>query len=249
MKALITGASSGIGKEFALQLAQMGYDLVITARRTDRLNELKAQINGVNVEIHTCDISDENECRALFEKHPDIDILINNAGFGVFGQFTETDLDKELELIDVNIKAVHILAKLYIQQMTKRNSGYILNVASSASFSPGPLFSSYYASKAYVTRLTRAIAYELKKQKSKVSISALCPGPVDTEFNQVAGVRFAVGSITAEYAAKYALKKMFARKTIIVPSLTMKLMRILSKIAPESISAKIIYKIQRAKTS
>lgn len=247
MKALITGASSGIGREYALALAKMGYDLVITARRADRLEQLKSEIKNVKVDTYVCNLADESECKRLYEAYPDIDVLINNAGFGVFGKFTDSDLERELEMINVNIKSVHILTKLYLQSMINRNSGYILNVASSAAFAPGPLFSSYYASKAYVFRLTRAIAYELKKSKSKTAVSVLCPGPVDTEFNSVAGVNFAVGSITAKYAAEYSLKKLFKRKTVIVPSFTIKLMRFLSKICPEVISQKITYRIQKAK--
>lgn len=247
MKALITGASSGIGREYALALAKMGYDLVITARRADRLEQLKSETKNVKVDTYVCNLTDESECKKLYESYPDIDVLINNAGFGVFGEFTRSDLERELEMINVNIKSVHILTKLYLQSMTKRNSGYILNVASSAAFAPGPLFSSYYASKAYIFRLTRAIAYELKKSKSKTTVSVLCPGPVDTEFNSVAGVNFAVGSITAKYAAEYSLKKLFKKKTVIVPSFTIKLMRFLSKICPEVISQKITYRIQKAK--
>ena len=202
MKALITGASSGIGREFAKELAKMGYDLIITARRTSRLQELKNSIKNVSVEIYTCDLSIEEECFGLFKAYPDIDILINNAGFGVFGNFSKSDLDKEINMLNVNIKAVHILTKLYYLRMIERNYGYILNVASSAAFFPGPMFSSYYASKAYVYRLTQAIAEEISKEKSKVHISVLCPGPVDTEFNDVSDVKFGVSSITAEYTAK-----------------------------------------------
>ncbi|MDY3929614.1 MAG: SDR family oxidoreductase [Clostridia bacterium] len=247
MKALITGASSGIGKEFAKELAKRGYDIIITARRTDRLEELKKTIKNVNVEIFTCDLSKEEECYRLYETYPDVDILINNAGFGVFGNFENTDLSREIEMLKVNITAVHILMKLYYLRMKTRNNGYILNVASSAAFFPGPMFSSYYASKSYVYRLSEAVAEEIAKSKSNVHLSVLCPGPVDTEFNSVANVRFGVSSITAEYAAKYALNKMFKNKTVIVPSLLIKCTRLLSKLSPDNISAKIVYKIQKAK--
>ena len=247
MKALITGASSGIGREFAYRLADMGYDLVIAARRRERLEEIKQKLNGRKVEICICDLTKREECEKLFESHKDIDLLINNAGFGVFGEFDETPLGRELEMLDVNICAVHILTKLYYIEMVRRNSGYILNVASSAAFFPGPLFSSYYASKAYVLRLTQALSYELKKKKSSVRVGALCPGPVDTEFNSVAGVRFGVGSVTAGYAAEYALKKLFGGSVVIVPSLQIKFTHFLSKITPAFISEKIVYRIQKAK--
>lgn len=247
MKALITGASSGIGREFAFLLAEKEYDLIITARRKERLEDIKEKIKNVNVDIYVCDLSDEEECKKIFMNYPDIDILINNAGYGVFGEFLKTELDKELEMLNVNIKAVHILTKLYYTKMAEKNKGYILNVASCASFSPGPLFSSYYASKAYVLRLTQALSYELKKRKSKVRISVLCPGPVDTEFNDVAGVKFGIGSVTAKYVAEYALKMMFKNKMVIVPSLKIKFARILSKLSPSALSAAVVYRIQKAK--
>lgn len=247
MKALITGASSGIGREFAYRLSDMGYDIVIAARRKDRLCEIKEKLKGRSVEICVCDLGREDDCRELFDRHKDIDVLINNAGFGVFGEFDSTSLEKELDMLNVNIYALHILTKLYYREMVRKNSGYILNVGSSASFFPGPLFSSYYASKAYVLRLTQALSYELKKKKSKVRVAVLCPGPVDTEFNTVAGVKFGVGSVTAKYAAGYALKKMFNGRVVIVPSLQIKFVHFLSKIFPSAFTERFVYRIQRAK--
>lgn len=165
MKALVTGASSGIGREIAILLDGMGYDIIAVARREDRLSKLKSILKN-NTEIRTADLSKKEECEKLFADFPDIDVLINNAGFGVFGEFGKTELEDELEMISVNIAALHILTKLYLNSFRKKNRGYILNVASSAAFFPGPLFSSYYASKAYVYRLSRAIRYELKKEHS-----------------------------------------------------------------------------------
>lgn len=174
MKALITGASSGIGRDMARYLSSLGYDLVIVARRENLLEELKSELE-TNVEVEVVDVSIKENCVALYERHKDIDLLINNAGFGLFGEFTETDLDKEISLIDTNIKATHILTKLYVQNMKEKNSGRILNVASIAGFMTGPLMSSYYASKNYVVELSSAINKELKKSGSKVGISILCP--------------------------------------------------------------------------
>ena len=248
MKALITGASSGIGREFALELGKMGYDLIITARRIDRLNELKKEIKNVSVTVCECDISDEKQCISLYEKFPDADILINNAGFGVFGDFSDTSLDDELNMINVNIKAVHILTKLYSKEMEKRGKGYILNVASSAAFFPGPMFSSYYASKSYVYRLTLAINEEMHKKGKDIYVGVLCPGPVTTEFNQVAGVKFAISSVTAEYTAKYTIKKMLKKKTVIIPSFPIKCTKLLSKIVPDKLAAKVVFKIQKSKS-
>ena len=174
MRALITGASSGIGRDMARELDKMGYDLILVARDINRLQEVKNSLKG-NVEVIQMDLEIEENCKRLYGQAKDIDILINNAGFGTFGGFTETDLDKELSLIDTNIKAVHILTKLYLKDMVERDSGHILNVASNAGFMPGPLMCAYYASKAYVVRLSEGIREELKKKKSRVKISLLCP--------------------------------------------------------------------------
>ena len=247
MKALITGASSGIGREFAYQLANEGYDMIITGRRQERLEEIKKNIKNVNVDVYACDLSKEEDCYKLFKEFPDIDLLVNNAGFGVFGDFSKTDLDAEIEMINLNIKALHILMKLYLQRMEEKNSGNIINVASSAAFFPGPMFSSYYSSKAYVYRMTLAIYEELRRKNSKVRVSVLCPGPVDTEFNSVAGVKFGLSSVTVDYVVRYTLKMLKKKKTVITPSLSIKLTRILSKIVPDKIASRVVYKIQKAK--
>lgn len=248
MKALITGASSGIGRDMARLLSEKGYDLILVARRKDRLDEVKEELK-TNVEVICLDISEKENCFKLYNqvKEENIDILINNAGFGIFGKFLDIDIQKELNMIDVNIRAVDILTKLFLKDFYEKDSGYILNVASSAAFLPGPLLSSYYASKAYVLRLTEAIHEELRHQKSNVYIGALCPGPVDTEFNKVANVSFALKGLTSEYVAKYALNKMFKRKMVIVPGVIMKCARIGSKIAPEWLLLKVAYKQQKKK--
>jgi len=248
MKALITGASSGIGRDMARVLSNMGHDLILVARREDRLIELKNELK-TDVKIIVADVSTYESCLDIYNKVKDdnIDILINNAGFGIFGRFTDIDLEKELNMIDVNIKAVDILTKLFLKDFKKRNSGYILNVASSAAFLPGPLLSSYYASKAYVLRLTEAIYEELRREKSKVYIGTLCPGPVKTEFDEVANVKFSLKGLTSEYVAKYAINKMFKRKLVIVPGFIMKCARFLAKIAPSKLVLKIAYNQQHKK--
>lgn len=245
-KAVITGASSGIGKEMAFLLAERGYSLVLAARREELLKDVASKTD-VPCEIAVTDLTDENAVYALFEENRDADILINNAGFGVFGEFTSTDYKKESEMIDVNIKALHLLTKLYLTEFKKRGSGKILNVASSASFFPGPLFSSYYASKAYVLRLSRAIGEELRREKSKITISVLCPGPVDTEFNDVANVKFSIGALSAKEVANIGIKGMMRGKRVIVPGFGIKCTRLLSKIVPDFIAEKIVYRIQKSK--
>ena len=253
MIALITGASSGLGRSFAKILARRGFNLVIVARRRQRLIDLKQELTekyGVKVKILCHDLSDPEECIALYDEveHASIDILINCAGFGVFGKFTETDLESELEMIDVNIKAVHILTKLFLRKFVKRDHGYILNVASLAGFMAGPFFSSYYASKNYVLQLTKAIYEELRSDNSNVYIGAFCPGPVNTEFNDVAGAEFAIAGLDEMEAAEYAIEKMFDGQLVIVPSLYAKLAAAAAKITPTKLMLAATGKVQRSRT-
>lgn len=248
MKALITGASSGLGREFAKILSNMGYDLILVARRKKRLESLQKELN-TNVQIISMDISSSYNCMQLYElvKKEDIEILINNAGFGVFGQFTKTNIEKELDMIDLNIKSVHMLTKLFLKDFKKKNKGYILNVASSAAFLPGPLMASYYASKSYVFNLTMAIHEELRRENSNVYVGVLCPGPVDTEFNKVAGVKFSVKSLTADKVCNYAINKMFNKKILIIPGFQMKFIYAFSCFLPLKTKLKLTYNIQKSK--
>ena len=227
--AVVTGASSGIGMFLAEDLAKRGYSLVLVARREERLKVLAERLEQeyhITCRVISCDVSITEECNRLVREIEDlqVEVFINNAGFGDCSLFLNGDLQKELDMVDVNVKAVHTLTKLILQKMQKKDYGYILNVASSAGLIPaGPYMATYYATKAYVTSLTQAIAHELKETKSNIYIGCVCPGPVDTEFNAVANVEFSLLGITAEYCAKYSLKKMFQKKTVIVPTFTMKL--------------------------
>lgn len=229
MYACITGASSGLGSEFARQLSLLGYDLILVARREDRLKSLACELK-TNVIIMSYDLGIENNCYKLADsiKEYDVRLFVNNAGFGTCGAFTSTDINKELNMLDVNCRAVYILTKLMVKQMSE---GIILNVASSAGLFPaGPYMAQYYATKAYVTSLSSGIECELKQAKSKLHIACLCPGPVDTEFNDVANVKFALKGISAEKCVRYALKKM-KKKNIIVPGLYMRIATKSSKLA------------------
>lgn len=246
MKALVTGASSGIGRSLAKCLSKRGYDLILVARNIEKLNEVKSELK-TNVEVVSMDISNVENCKLLHEKYKDIDILINNAGFGDCGYFTKTSLEKELKMINTNIVAYHVLTKLYLQDMKEKNSGKILNVASIAGFMPGPLMATYYSSKAYVVRLSEAIREELRREKSKVQISILCPGPVDTNFNKIADVEFALKGLSSEYVAKYTLNKMFKGKFYIAPGIKIKLAKFASKISPSNITSMVCYNMQRRK--
>lgn len=246
MKALITGASSGIGRDIARNLSKKGYDLVLVARDLEKLNELKEELK-TNVEIESTDLSIAENCKNLHKKYKNIDILVNNAGFGDCGYFTKTNLEKEILMINTNIVAYHILTKLYLQDMKEKDRGKILNVASIAGFMPGPLMATYYSTKSYVVRLSESIREELRREKSNVQISILCPGPVNTNFNKVADVQFAIKGLSSEYVAKYAVDKMLKGKFYIVPGWKIKLARFGAKIAPSSFVAKISYRMQRRK--
>ena len=250
MKALITGASSGIGRDMARILAKKNYDLVLVARDEQKLKELEKELkenNNIKIETISMDLSQEENCIDLHKNVKDVDILINNAGFGDCGNFTHTELNKELSMIKTNIIAYHILTKLYLVDMKAKNSGKILNVASIAGFMPGPLMATYYSTKAYVVRLSEAIREELKKESSKVQISILCPGPVDTNFNKVADVQFALKGLSSEYVAKYTTDKLFKGKFYIVPGWKIKLAKFGAKIAPNALVAKICYNMQKRK--
>ena len=248
MKALITGASSGIGKNMAYVLANKGIDLILVARNKDELLKIKANVK-VNVEVIELDLLKEKNVFKLYEmcKDRNIDILINNAGFGLFGLFTETDLDRELEMIDLNIKAYHILTKLFLKDFVEKDNGYILNVASSAGFMAGPRLSTYYATKNYVLKLTMAINEELRQSGSNVVVSALCPGPVNTNFNKVAHGEFSIKEASPKYVAEYAINKLFKKKMIIIPTFRIKLGIFLLRILPYRIQLIYCYHIQGKK--
>lgn len=248
MKALVTGASSGIGKHMAYYLADKNIDLILVARNKKAMEKIKKEVK-VSVKIISLDLTKIENVYKLYEqtKSEKIDILINNAGFGLFGTFAETNLDRELEMIDLNIKAYHILTKLYLKDFIKKDSGYILNVCSSAGFMAGPRLSTYYATKNYITKLTMAINEELRQAGSNVSISALCPGPVNTNFNKVAHGEFSIREADPAYVTKYAIDKMFARKMLIVPTFKMKLTLFASRFAPYRLQLLIAYHIQGKK--
>ena len=250
MKALITGASSGIGREMAIYLSELGFDLVLASRDKEKLEQLQSSLK-TKVKVVVIDLADEKHAKGLYMvcKNENIDVLINNAGFGLFGDYNSVSLLTELNMIDVNIKAVHILTRMFLKDMVKKNKGYILNVASSAGLlKGGPLMSCYYATKSYVTSFTLAIAEELRRNKSKVRVSVLCPGPVDTNFNNVAGVKFNIASLSARYVARYAIDKFLReRKIVIVPGFKVKMGIFFSRFVSIKRLLRITYNIQRRK--
>lgn len=249
--ACITGASSGIGREMACYLAKKGYRLILIARNQENLYDLAKRLKTRCLVI-PCDLANEEACIELSQQllKYRIDVLINNAGFGDIGNFHETQLSTDLDMIDVNIKATHILTKKLLPKFIKRNSGYIMNVASSAGLLPGgPYMTTYYATKSYVVSFTGAIYQELKNLNSNVHVCALCPGPVDTNFNNVAHVKFALPGITAKACARYGLRQMFKKKLIIIPTVTMKLASHGARLAPRKLMLAIAAKQQTRKFS
>lgn len=251
MKAIITGASSGIGKEIARVLSARGVELILCSRNAGTLEALAAELK-TPCKIIPLDLSKPENCHALYAqtKDADVDILVNNAGFGTFGAFCETRLEDELELINLNVCAVHILTKLFLADFCAcRRPAYILNVSSMAGFFAGPLFSSYYASKNYVTALSAGIAEELRRERSPVSVSLLCPGPVSTNFGARAGVSFGIAGTPARAVAELAVRKMFARKLYIVPGIGFRILLFLSRFLPRTLTACIVFHLQSKKTS
>lgn len=241
MIAIITGASSGIGWEMAKILGR-NYDIVMVARNKDRLLECSRQLLALlpqerSVDIFPCDVSDLSACEALHDQYATspVEILVNAAGFGCFGEFAKTDLNRDISMIDTNVKGLHILMKLFLQDMIRRKRGYILNVASSAAYMPGsPLMAAYYASKAYVLSLTRSVAAEKSVRDAGIYVGALCPGPVDTAFHRTAGIHGNPGGMKAEKCAEITVRGMLRRKKLIIPGFFMKFTYLGAKLLPAS---------------
>ena len=249
----ITGASSGIGQEFARQYARLGFRLILTARRKDRLDALAEELQTryhVPCRVLPADLERDVDCEALCTvlAAERIDLFINNAGFGDCGPFLQTELDKDLDMLSVNIRALHILTKKIGQQLYKQGFGALLNVGSCAGLMPaGPYMTTYYATKAYVVSLTSALAQELREARSPVYVGCLCPGPVNTEFNAVANVEFALRGITPEYCVRCALDGMARRKTVIVPNPVVAAGMTLGRFLPRPVYIKIAAHQQRKK--
>ena len=249
----ITGASSGIGREFARRYARLGFRVILTARRKDRLDQLAAELlsrYGTFCRVLPADLASDAACDALCDTLKDerIDLFINNAGFGACGSFLETDPEKELSMLRVNVLAMHRLFKFALKKMEQQGFGTILNVASSAGLLPGgPYMAGYYASKAYVVSLTRGVAEELRERQSPVYVCALCPGPVNTEFNDRADVVFALKGISPELCVEEAMRGMLRHKTIIVPSALMRVATTAQKLVPTPLLMPIVARQQKRK--
>lgn len=242
LTALITGGSGGIGLELARQFAGHGHDLVLTARHSDALEAVAGTIkgkHGVRVTVIPDDLTDPDAPQRLFDairaENIDIHFLVNNAGFGLGGEFVDTDIKRELEMVQVNITALMQLTKLFLPEMIKRKSGKILNLASTAAFQPGPLMSVYYASKAFVLSFSEALDEELRN--SGVSVTCLCPGATATGFAETAGVTnsklfTAIGGTTAEQVAQYGFDALMRRERVAVVGVRNKIMVQAERFAP-----------------
>lgn len=246
--ALITGASAGIGREFARRLANRGRALVLVARREQRLNELRDELRSrnpqLNVHTRTVDLCDKLQIdelvRWLEQNKIDIDFLINNAGLGDYGPVVTSDFERDDRIIQVNVAALTFLTRLLLPQMIQRKRGAILNVSSSAGFLPIPGMAVYAASKAFVNSFTEALRAEVRG--SGVVVTALCPGPVHTEFGDMAkrpgrepetGPEFTYVSV--EETVRDALDAIESDKPLVIPGVVMKLAMLLVRITPMSI--------------
>lgn len=241
MKALVTGASSGIGKDITKELVKRGYEIIAVALEEDKLEELKREIPQV-VKTIAMDLSVRENCFKVYEmtKEDNVEVLVNNAGFGTVGTFNETDLNWELAMLDTNCAAMHILFKLFLKDMVAKDSGRIMNLASISSFAPGPNMAAYFACKSYVYRLTQSVFQELKWMNSKVTVTALCPSPTTTSFDAVANVKYNMKYLTSEYVAKKGVDAMLKGKWCMTPGFVGKATKAMSKILPDKLTAKII---------
>jgi short-subunit dehydrogenase len=255
--AIITGASSGIGLELAKLLAADGNDLVLVARREKLLRDVADDLTrryGIQASTVIADLGHPEGCSTV-ARHVEtsgrvVTALVNNAGFGLLGPFAETPLERQLEMIDLNIAALTHLTRLLLPGMLSRRRGMILNVASTAAFQPGPLMSVYYASKAYVLSFSLALAVEL--EGSGVTVTTLCPGPTRTEFQEVAGMRGTLLAnqglaMSAERVARAGYRGMLHGKAIVTPGLLNRVMAVGTRLVPRMVAAKIAKKSQEAR--
>ncbi len=262
--ALVTGASSGIGWAMALNLAERGYGLIVVARRLERLKELEKKVKSLyktKVYCIQADITKPKDMKELENfildfKEP-LQILVNNAGKGSYSAFKESERRSQVDILDLNIRALVVLSHICIPVLEKNDVSYILNVGSSAGFVPGPFMAVYYASKSFVLYFTEALDEEMKIRNAGLRVSVLCPGPTKSEFGEVAGFKRGGKSFlekrftnhadsipSSEQVAEYGLEKMFEGKRIIIDSLGLKIVLFLTRLSPRSMITSIVGKIQ-----
>ena len=250
---LVTGASTGIGYELSKLFAKDKHNLIVVSRNKNKLQSVKNELLKYNIDIKilALDLECSEDIQSLFNyieiNKLAVNILINNAGIGTFGDFNDIEWSKEEALIDINIKALTQLTKYFLPKIIDYKNGGVLNVASTAAFCSGPRMAAYYASKAYVLNLTEAIYEEYKG--NGINISCLCPGPVKTSFQGKAGIKKSESAkkylMDAEEVAKVCYKDFNKGKLIIIPGMKNKLLVMGNKLLPRSISRKIILKTNR----
>ncbi len=245
--ALITGASGGIGLELARVFAEQGYALVLVARNRERLNELAAELKPTPVQVLGKDLALVGAAEGIHREVPRVDVLVNNAGYGVYGRFAETPLEEELGMLQLNMTALVVLTKLYLPAMLAAKNGKILNVASTAAFQPGPLMALYYASKAFVLSFSEAIANEL--EGTGVTVTALCPGPTATGFQartklEKTRILKRMKVMDARTVAEAGYRGLMAGKPVVIPGLMNKVLAQSVRFSPRSLVTKIARKMQ-----
>ncbi len=252
--ALVTGASSGLGVDFARQLADMGCDLILVARRVEKLEALKGEIEAayaVRVDLFPQDLTDPQAVETLFENVKkaglSVDVLINNAGYGVYGRFLETDWQDEKNMLALDVVALTHLTKVFAREMVTRGKGYILQVSSLTAYQPTPTYSAYAAAKTYVLSFSEALNFELKG--TGVSCTALSPGVTATEFFEVTGQKSSlyqrVMLMKSEDVARIGLKAMLKRRASVVPGVVNWLSAFLVRFVPRRVAAAIAYQLMK----
>lgn len=250
-RAVVTGASSGIGAAIARSLAVRGFDLVVVARRADRLTALQQELQsscGVTVDVVAADLASRDGAdvvaRALDGKV--VDVIVNNAGAGWVGVFGDAPADRQLEIVDINCRALIALTRAFLPKMLARRHGHIVQIASVAGFMPGPRASTYYASKAFVVSHSEALRHELKG--TGVDVTLVCPGPVDTEFQRSSGVKGRMGGAVAMSdvdVAEASVEGMLAKRFLVVPGLPNRALVLLTRFLPRSVSAALVDRLQK----
>lgn len=248
--ALVTGASAGLGTEFARLFAADGHNVVLVARRKERLEQLKAELekaHGISALVVAADLAQRRAVQQVFDAAGEVDFLVNNAGFGSNGPFVEQDTDSELNMIAVNVGALVHLTRLFVPQMIERGFGRILNIGSLAGFQPGPFMATYYASKAFVNHFSEALSCEL--DGTGVSVTVSCPGPVATEFGSIAGNDrsnlFKGGAASAGDIARHAYDAMMKGRRMAIPGLKNKLMVQSLRVSPRAVVNRIAARLNK----
>jgi short-subunit dehydrogenase len=245
--ALITGASGGIGLELARVFAEQGYALVLVARNRSRLEEIAVELKPTPVQVLGKDLALVGAAEGIHREIPKVDVLVNNAGYGVYGRFAETPLDEELGMLQLNMTALVVLTKLYLPAMVASKNGKILNVASTAAFQPGPLMALYYATKAFVLSFSEAIANEL--EGTGVTVTALCPGPTATGFQartklEKSRILKHMKVMDARTVAEAGYRGLMAGKPVVIPGLLNKVLAQSVRFSPRSLVTKVARKMQ-----